>query len=92
MPHEVRDAVALHSRYEALRDVTVRLRELAVELGPLETPERTELRRQRALLFIELGQLDLAALDYARCVVADPDNPTYRAEYEALRARRRDEA
>jgi hypothetical protein len=78
--------VSRQHQYDALRDVTVRLRDLADELGP-HSPERTELRRQRAVLFIELGHLDLAALEYARCVLAEPDDELLRSEYAALRAR-----
>jgi hypothetical protein len=76
----------LPERFDALREVTVRLRELTSELGPDPTPVRAELRRRRALILCDLGLLDLAVLEYARCVLDDPDNVVFQAESAALRA------
>jgi hypothetical protein len=77
---------ALHQRYDALREVTVRIRELTAELGPQPTPERAELRHRRALILQELGLLDLAVLELARCVLDDPENPALHTASADLRA------
>lgn len=75
---------SLPGHYEALRLVTERLRRLAVEPGPLSTPEQTELRHRRARLLGALGQLELAVRDYTRCLLADPHNPELHLERAAL--------
>lgn len=73
--------------YEALRLITERLRRLAVERGPLPTPEQTELRHRRARLLGALGHPELAVRDYTRCLLADPHNSAYYVERAALHRR-----
>lgn len=75
---------SLPERYEALRLVTERLRRLAIERGPLPTPERTELRLRRGQLLAALGQPELAVREYTRGLLANPHHSAYYVERAAL--------